>query len=362
MREKPNTKHPKMPPRMVKRQWKTKKGSRYAYYYEHPRDAVGKRNLEPLGTDFAQAKLKWGEIEGVKVNKYMADTLGAIYSKYIEWAEDTSKSGLSPRTIKDRKNYWKQLEPVFGKFEMNSFRPVWCVKYFEQRSSQIGAKKELKFLSVLFNWALARELCTAANPYTSIANQLKVRENRDILITTAEFTAVRDKAISFIQDLMDLMYMAGTRPEEALYIKFSDIQGDELIYEMKKLRRSDKRRQMKRIKISPGLKKLIQRRKELLHSQKITSIDPHLLFDNQGKPLTLNGSVKKYWKEARDATELSRRYQLKDIRPYAATEHFKKKGMESTRKFLGHSTEAQTKRYIRDYLGEETESHDILDG
>lgn len=354
--------HSKMPPKMVKRKWKTRKGWRYAYYYEYPRDAFGKRNLVPLGTDFSNAKLKWGEIEGVKVNKYVEHTLGAIYNEYIAWAENLSISKLSPRTIKDRKNYWKQLEPVFGNINMDSFKPLWCVKYFEQRSSQISAKKELKFLSVLFNWALGRELCSAGNPYIPISHQLKVKENRDILITLAEFKAVKSKAVPFVQDLMDLMYMAGTRPEEALYIKFSDIQGDELAYEMRKVKRSDQRRKIKRVRISPSLKKLIDRRRTLLHSQKVTLIDPPLLFDDKGKPLTLGGSVKNYWKQARDAAEMPRRYQLKDIRPYAATEHFKKAGMESTRKFLGHNTEAQTLKYIRDYLGEETESHDSLEG
>jgi len=346
---------------MVKRQWSTKKGIRYAYYYEHPRDGLGKRTLEPLGTDFARAKLKWGEIEGHKTDKYMGDTVGGVYQKYIKWAENTDISQLSLRTIKDRKNYWKKLEPVFASTEMNKFKSSWLIEYFENRTSQISAKKELKFLSVLFNWAKSRDLCTIANPYNPVSKALKVRENRDILITTAEFNAFRNKASLFIQDLMDLMYLAGTRPEEALYIKFSDVQGDELVYEVSKRRRGDQRRVLKRVKISPALKKLIQRRKRLLKTHGVMMIDPPLLFDEKGQPLTLNGSVKYWWKKARDAAKLRRRFQLKDIRPFAATERFKKEGMESARRFLGHNTEAQTRKYIRDYLGEETISHDGLE-
>ncbi|KKK50269.1 hypothetical protein LCGC14_3126680, partial [marine sediment metagenome] len=121
MTPKPKTKHPELPPRMVKRQWKTRKGVSVAYYYEHPRDEDGKRVLESLGTDFAKAKQKWGEIEGVKVDKYSGDTLGAIYHKYMKWAENKTLSGLSPRTIKDRKNYWTHLEPVFAHLHIDAF-------------------------------------------------------------------------------------------------------------------------------------------------------------------------------------------------------------------------------------------------
>lgn len=360
MSPKLTSKHAKMPPRMVKRQWSNKKGSHYAYYYEHPRDETGKRILEPLGTDFSIAKRKWGEIEAIQLEEHTGDTLGAVYEKYMKWAENTQLSQLSPRTIKDRKYYWKQLEPVFATTEMNAFKSSWCLKYFENRSSQISAKKELKFLSIIFNWATARDLCNVANPVTPISRQLRVSENRDILITADEFTAVQDKAVPFIQDLMDLMFMAGTRPDEAIYIKFSDIKADELVYEIKKTSKRSKRRQIKRVKIGKDLRKLIDRRRKLLQSQNIMLIDPPLLFDEKGNRLTLGGSVRNWWKKARDAAQLSRRYQLKDIRPYAATERFKKEGMEATRRLLGHSTESQTRTYIREYLGEETESHDSV--
>lgn len=108
------------------------------------------------------------------------------------------------------------------------------------------------------------------------------------------------------------------------------------------------------------LRKLIIKRKKLLKSAKVTMINPPILFDDKGQKLTLNGTIKYWFGKARDDAALERRWQLKDIRPYAATERYRKEGIEATRKFLGHSTEAQTRSYIRDYLGEETESHEML--
>jgi len=351
---KPKTKHPELPPRMVKRQWKTRKGGGVAYYYEHPRDENGNRMIESLGTDFAKAKQKWGEIEGVKVDKYSGNTLGAIYHKYMKWAENKMLSNLSPRTIKDRKNYWRSLEPVFGSIEIDTFKAEWFLQYFENRASQVSAKKEIKFMSVIFNWAKLRGLCTIENPITGTTRQYKVKEHRDILITHTEYMAVRAKAKPFIQDLMDFLYMTGARPAEAISFRFAHDIGEQLVYRMGKTRR------IKRVQVGPDLRALLTRRKNLLKACKVTMINPPILFDDKGNKLTLNGSIKYWFGKARDDAALERRWQLKDIRPYAATERYKKEGIEAARRLLGHSTEAQTRSYIRDYLGEETESHQLL--
>ncbi|WP_289281512.1 MULTISPECIES: tyrosine-type recombinase/integrase [unclassified Methylophaga] len=353
MTPKPKTKHPELPPRMVKREWKTRKGVSVAYYYEHPRDENGKRVPEPLGTDFAKAKQRWGEIEGVKIEKYSGDTLGAIYLKYMKWAENRTLSGLSPRTIKDRKNYWTHLEPVFAHLHIDAFKPEWFLQYFESRSSQVGAKKEIKFMSVIFNWAKLRGLCTIENPITGTTRQYKVKEHRDILITHDEYKAVHAKAKPFIKDLMDLLYMSGARPDEAVSFRFEHDKGDELVYRMGKTNK------IKRVQIGPDLRALINKRKKLLKACKVTMINPPILFDDKGNKLSLNGTIKYWFGKARDDAALKRRWQLKDIRPYAATERYKKEGIEATRRLLGHSTEAQTRSYIRDYLGEETESHEM---
>jgi len=339
---------------MVKRHWYTKKhGTQTAYYYEHPRNDDGKRELEPLGTDFAKAKEKWGQIEGIKVNTYELNTLGELYEKYMAWANKTQISNLTQRTIKDRTNYWTHIKPVFADIKVDEFKAEWLLHYFDKRSSQISAKKEIKFLSVLFNWGKLRGHCNIQNPVSGITRQLKVREHRDILITDDEYLAVHNVANGFIQDLMDLLYMAGCRPDEATNFKFTHDQGSELVYRMPKTKG------IKRVQIGTDLRKLIDRRKKLLKENKVTLIDPPILFDDEGQPLVLTGNVRYWWKKARDKAKNTRRFQLKDIRPYAATKRYKQEGVEATRKFLGHSTEAQTRTYIRDYLGEETQSHEL---
>ncbi|AUZ84025.1 hypothetical protein [Methylophaga nitratireducenticrescens] len=116
---------------------------------------------------------------------------------------------------------------------------------------------------------------------------------------------------------------------------------------------------IKHVQIGADLRKRTDRRRQLLKVSKVTLIDPPILFDDEGQPFDLKEDVKYWWKKARDNAKNTRRFQLKDIRPYAATKRYKQEGVEATRKFLGHSTEAQTRTYIRDYLGEETQSHEL---
>jgi integrase len=355
MSPKARTKHPELPPKMVKRSWKTKKGVKSAYYYQHNENEFGKRELEVLGTDLAKAKQKWGEIEGVKVDIYVESSLGDIYRQYMKWANNREVSGLAIRTITDRANYWKHLGPVFSHININQFETSWFHDYFEKRSSKIGAKKEIKFVSVMFTWSKARGKCKIANPVTGTTRLMKVKETRDILVLDREYITVRDCAAPALQNLMDALYITGARPSEPILFKFSDeTSHGELLYGQKK---TDVK---KRMAITGDLRKLIDNRKKLLKSIKVRLIDPPILFDDHGKKLKLSGNVRDMFDAARDkAQEIDptiRRFQLRDIRPYAATEKFRQEGIEATRKFLGHTTEAQTVKYIRGYLGEVTQA------
>lgn len=355
MSPKPKTQHPELPPRMVPRSWETKKGVNRAYYYEHPRDEAGKRKLEPLGTDFAKAKQKWGEIEGVKVEVPEAGTLEEIYQKYIRWAEKRDVSKLSFRTIKDRKSYWNRLGPVYGHIPINKFKASWFHDYFEKRSSKVGAKKEIKFISTMFTWAISRGYCDIANPLIGQTRLMKTDEYRKILITDHEFNTVSSCAAQALQDLMETLYTTGTRPTEAISLKLSEFnKHNELLYSQ------GKTAVKKRLTVNSQFKKLVARRRSMVSKAKVMLIDPPLLFTDEGEKLKLGGNVRKAFKEARDEAQkidpAIRRFQLRDIRPHAATEVYRRHGLEETRKFLGHTTTAQTVKYIRQYLGELSET------
>lgn len=356
-------------PGLVVRKWTTAKGvTKQAYYYRAPRSQG--RKLTPLGTDYQQAIRKWAELHGAEVAPALAGTVADVYEKYMEWANNRKLSGLSPRTIKDREAYWGKpgagkgggkLNAAFGKAPIDSLRPEYMLTYFEARSSQISAKKELKFLSVLCNWARARGLMRAPNPTNDIMRQLSVNEKRDIYVEDSWYQLTWECGSQLVRDAMDFTYICGNRPNETESAKKSMVKNGELHIELAKTEKSGIR--TKRLKVEGALKEYIERQQK----KPVTSL--WLVSDESGQPLKVTGSkFRKEWNEARDAAEEKAkkqgisytRFRIMDIRAKAATDIAEKYGLEAARKLLGHTTQKQTADYIRSIQGIQAKAIELL--
>lgn len=334
-----------LPPRMTTRTYKNKQGDVWiSYYYEHPRDAAGKRKATPLGTDLAEAKRKWAELEGSPLPTDPTTVMG-IYEDYIKWAEITAESELSPRTIKDRRAYWKDLEPVFGKFPIDALKPEHMLPYFNARSSKVSAKKELKFLGVMCNWARARGKMSAPNPTTGLMRGLKVNERRNAYVSDFDLALVYKHAGDVIKDCLDLAYLTGQRPADVRKMRWDHIKEDAI--ELKQ----GKTGAMMRIAIVGELAAVIAR----IKARGILGLT--ILADPKGQPLKEFGYFRSQFDKARDAAEKEaaeleipfERFQFRDLRPKAATDL---ESLSNAQKLLGHTTERMTAAYIRARRGD----------
>lgn len=357
----------KHPPGFKPQPWKTAKGEiKVAYYYRSPRSAG--RKLIPLGTDYQEALKKWAELHGAQVEPAKAGTVGDIYAKYMPWAEDRSLSKLSPRTIEDRNNYWGKpgsgkLRDVFEHVVANDFKPEWALTYFETRSSQVSAKKELKFLQTMFNWAKSRGLMTAPNPLSDIMRLLSVDEKRDIYVEDPWYDLTFECGTQLVRDTLQFTYLCANRPDETAQAKLTDIDGDELVV---KLMKTDKKGlREKRIHIDGELKAYIQLQKR----RPIRSL--WLVSDDCGQRLKVAGSkFRREFKQARDDAERKARelgipytrFQLKDIRAKAGTDIARDYGIEAARLALGHTTQKQTNDYIRSVKGAAAKARKLKGG
>lgn len=124
-------------------------------------------------------------------------------------------SNLEPRTIRDREQYWKELGKAFGQIPMDKLEPTWMLGYFEKRSAKTSAKKEIKFLSTLCNWARARGYMHIPNPVTGTTRQMPVSENRTIYVTNEEYALVSEEPPRRFHPLLFLLVSARFRPEVA---------------------------------------------------------------------------------------------------------------------------------------------------
>ncbi|MCM0045081.1 MAG: tyrosine-type recombinase/integrase, partial [Burkholderiaceae bacterium] len=317
------------------------------YYYERPRDTAGKRSLVPLGSDLAEAKKKWAELENRPAPVDMT-TIEGVYTKYMEWAERRDQSKLSLRTISDRKKYWKQLKPVYGNTPINALLPGHIIPYFETRSSRVSGKKELKFLSVMCNWARGKGLMRVPNPCTGLFQQMKVEEGRDIYVEDIWLALVYKHGSPVIQDALDLAYLTGQRPSDVKKMRWSQIQNGVLMVGQ------DKTGAKLRIIIEGRLKEVLERIKQ----RGIKGLT--ILADPKGQPLKEFGYFRSQFDKARDAAEAEARemgidfvrFQFRDLRPKAATDLDTLHSLKAAQKLLGHTTERMTAEYIRKRRGD----------
>lgn len=331
--------------------WKTTKGEpRECYYYRKPR--AEKRELVPLGADYAQAIRHYAELLGIDTEAPEPNTVAAVYHNYIEWADNRKVSKLSPRTIADRKGYWKHLKPVFEHCSVDTLESGWMFTYFEQRSSQVAAKKELKFLSTMCNWAKSRGKMHGINPCHGIMQQLEIDETREIYVEDAWYQLAHKHGSQLIKDAMEFTYLFANRPAETAAAMFQHIQGDELVIELQKTK--GKGLKEKRIPLDGQRLAYINRQKAKMPRSF------YLVSDNTGQRIRINASkFKSEWKEARDKAEAEAaekgipftRFQLRDLRAKAATDIARDYGIEAARLMLGHTTQKQTAAYIRSVKG-----------
>lgn len=335
-------------PNTVTRSCRLKSGAvRHYYYYRTPRP---ERKLIPLGADHAEVVKKYAKILEVPTAPAIPKSVEEVYQVYMAWAE--SASPLLPRTIQDRRWYWSNLGPVFGRCCIDELEPSDIFGYFERRSSKASAKKELKFLQAMCNWARSRGKMTGPNPCSGIMQQLPVSEGREIYVQDTWYQLTLKHGNELVRNALEFTYLFANRPDETSKARFDHIDGDEIVIQLAKTK--GKGLKEKRIPLSgPRLDFINRQRRKVPRSFYIVS-------DERGQRVRLNqNKFKEAWSAARDAAEAEAkalgipytRFQLRDIRAKAATDIARDHGIEAARLMLGHTTQKQTAAYIRSVKG-----------
>lgn len=202
---------------MLRRVRKLKSGKLWVGYYYDGRDADGKRQEVPLGTDLAEAKLEWARLEHKAKPKVMA-TMGELFDRY----ERDIIPGKSPRTQKDNKYELERLRKAFADAPIEAISPPVIAQYRDARSAKTRANREIALLSHVFTMAMEWGFAER-NPCLAVRrNKEKVR---DFYAADEIWDAVYAEGDQGLKDAMDLAYLAGQRPADTL--KFSTVDLDE---------------------------------------------------------------------------------------------------------------------------------------
>lgn len=193
------------------------------------------------------------------------------------------------------------------------------------------ANRCLSLLRQIFNYALEAELIES-NPVVGIKRHAEKKRKR--LLAVSEYQAIYAQAGPRLQVIMDLLIRTGQRPNDVLKIRRSDLTDEGIRFQQQKTGHKE---------VVPWTTELraVAARASTLHGN-IRALT--LLHNRRGKPPDYS-TVKIQWDKARKAAGVED-VQLRDLRAFAAT-WAKKQGMNATA-LLGHTSPAQTERYLRD--------------
>lgn len=330
---------------MLRRVRKMKSGKLWVGYYYDGRDADGKRQEVPLGTDLAEAKLEWARLE-YKVKPKVMTTLGELFDRYERDVMPTK----SPRTQKDNKYEMERLRSAFADAPIEAVSPPVIAQYRDARTAKTRANREIALLSHVFTMAMEWGFAER-NPCLAVRrNKEKVR---DFYAADEIWSAVYVEGDQGLKDAMDLAYLAGQRPADTLKISTADVDQDYLWIDQNK---TDKKLRIRR-HVDGQLTGLGMFLEALLERRKLQGVRNSRLITNDSGLRMSWEMLRNRFSEARDKAARKlvaegnddlavkvRQFQFRDIRPKAASEI---EDISHASRLLGHSREEITKRVYR---------------
>lgn len=324
-----------LPPHMRKRVWGGK-----AYYYL--RSTVdGKRKEIPLGSDYILALRQYADLNVIEA-PHQAATFSDVEKRYL--AEAVPK--LAKNTIKIYRGDIKHLLKSFSDAPLDQIKPMNIRMFLDDHADKPTTANRCKRLfSTMWNHARGWGYTDLPNPCEGIKGHSLAK--RTVYVTDEMFAAVYAKASEPLRDAMDLAYLTGQRPADALGMSESDIVAGHLIIKQAKTG------QPLRIVIAGKLAELLDR----IRARKATHniVSGALLTNTNGKRLTAP-VLRNHFHEARALAATAnpgikediKAFRFYDLRAKAADDTSDLRGDQAASDLLGHDSVKTTQRhYLR---------------
>lgn len=324
-----------MPPNMRPRIW----GGKTYYYLRTMVD--GKRKEIPLGSDFILALRKYADLNVIDAPPAGA-TFADVQKKYLTDALPK----LASSTARMYKSDIKHLMAAFEAAPLDQIRPTNIRMFLDDHADKPTTANRCKRLfSTMWNHARGWGYTDLPNPCEGIRGHALGK--RTVYVTDAMFDAVYAEASAPLRDAMDLAYLTGQRPADALRMTEHDIIDGHLIVTQAKTQ------QPLRIIIAGKLEELIDR----IAARKATHriVTGALLTNTNGKRLTAP-VLRNHFDAARTAAAKAHpalkaaieSFHFYDLRAKAADDTSDLRGDQAASDLLGHDSVKTTQRhYLR---------------
>lgn len=328
------TKNLNLPPRMMV----VRKATKSYYYYDAGVNAP--KRYTALGTDFVAAVRAWSELEhgNAKTAAERLLTFGDVADRYAREVLPTK----ADRTQRDYLDHLAKLREWFGDGPLSKIDPVHVAQYLDhRRSSPVRANREISLMSSIWNLARKWGATDRANPCAGIERHEE--RARTIYITDEQYAALHAAAKDVLKDAMDLAYLTGQRPADALRMRETDIRDGCIEI------RQAKTKTPLRIAVVGELAALVDRLRAKKAGMKVH--DTSLIVGARGKAVGQHW-IRTLWVQARAEAGLPADLQFRDLRAKAVSDKEDATGnIRDAQALAGHSTVAMTEVYSRKRRG-----------
>ena len=295
-----------------------------------------------LGSDYFAALRKYAELRIDEAA--IVPTFADLSRKYIVDA----LPNLADSTQATQKSDLKHLDKFFGEppAPLHEIKPMHIHQMLQWLShSPTTANRCKRLFSTMWNKARAWGYIDLPNPCEGIKGHALGK--REVYITDAVFTAVRNAASEPLRDALDLAYLTGQRPADALKMTAQNVADGYLEIDQGKTKKK------LRISITGELATLLGKITVRKAQHKI--IHNQLLMNRDGMPLT-KAVLRKHFVKARDAAALKspelagaiKEFWFYDLRAKAADDTADDRGEQAASDLLGHDSIRTTqKHYLR---------------
>jgi integrase len=332
-----NTRNLNMPPHMHPRVQRSGK----VYYYMYKKGPDGKRQEIALGDDFILALKKYAEL-----NVVVAPTAGATFADLQQRYLVDAVPKLAANSARMYRSDIKHLMESFSTAPLSQIKPMHIRQFLDDHADKpTTANRCKRVFSTMWNHARGWGYTDLPNPCEGIqGHSLK---KRTVYINDAVYKAVWNSGSAPLRDAMDLAYLTGQRPADALKMTDHDIVDGHLIVTQ------EKTKQPLRIRIVGELATLITRINARKAGHKIRTAA--LLVNQHGKRLTAP-TLRSQFEKARTAAAAAvpaladeiKKMWFYDLRAKAADDTADGLGEEAASNLLGHEDVRTTRRhYLR---------------
>ena len=288
-----------------------------AYYYVHG------NKWKRIGVTLSSALAEYARIVDSP-----ATSMSALLDRVLM---DAVERGVAKNTLQQYQGAIAKLKPVLEEFRPEEVRPRDIAQIMDAwRHTPNMANRCLSVLRLAFSTAVRAGICET-NPCTSIERHKEAK--RDRYITDVEYAAIYAHANPTLRIVMTLAYLTAQRIGDVLSIKEADICEDGVQFTQHKTG--------KRLCVAwtDALREAVDAARTLRKRD-----DIYLLPYRKNTPRGYNG-VRDLWDRAVESAGVPHAT-LHDIRAKSLTDA-RKQGLNATA-LAGHTTEAQTVRYLRD--------------